>query len=300
MCIRNAIAVAVAEGDGGEVRFFGEIVNTPEALDKLVKQLSKADAQLSFCYEAGPCGYGIHRQLRALGLDCQVVAPSLIPRKAGDRVKTDRRDALSLARLHRAGELTAVWVPDGAQEALRDLTQAREDMKHLLLQSKQRLLAFLLRYGKRFSGKCNWTQAHYRWMEEVKFEQPTQYLVMQEYVDCVLALSKRFKAFDEHIQKAASESVFWPVIEALMALRGINLLAATTVVAEIGDLTRFASAPQLMAYLGVVPSEHSSGSKQSRGGITKTGNGHVRRLLIEAAWTYRHHARKSNVIQRRA
>ena len=137
-------------------------------------------------------------------------------------------------------------------------------------------------------------------MEEVKFEQPTQYLVMQEYVNCVLALSKRFKAFDEHIQKAASESVFWPVIEALMALRGMNLLAATTVVAEIGDLTRFASAPQLMAYLGVVPSEHSSGSKQSRGGITKTGNGHVRRLLIEAAWTYRHPARKSNVIQRRA
>ena len=297
---KETIAVAVAEGDGGEVRFFGEIVNTPEALDKLVKQLSKAGAQLSFCYEAGPCGYGIHRQLRALGWDCQVVAPSLIPKKAGDRVKTDRRDALSLARLHRAGELTAVWVPDGAQEALRDLTRAREDMKHLQLQAKQQLLAFFLRYGKRFSGKCNWTQAHYRWMEEVKFEHPTQYIVMQEYIDTVIALSKRLKAFDEHIQSAASQSVLWPVIEALMALRGMNLLAATILVAEIGSLTRFASAPQLMAYLGLVPSEYSSGPKQTRGGITKTGNGHVRRLLIEAAWTYRHPARKSNVIQRRA
>ncbi len=229
-----------------------------------------------------------------------MVAPSLIPKKAGDRVKTDRRDALSLARLHRAGELTAVWVPDGAQEALRDLTRAREDMKHLQLQSKQRLLAFLLRHGKRFTGRCNWTQAHYRWFEEIKFGQPTQHIVMQEYIDTVLALSKRLKALDVPLQTAASASVFWPVIEALMALRGINLLAATTIVAEISDLTRFASAPQLMAYLGVVPSEHSSGAKQTRGGITKTGNGHVRRLLVEAAWTYRHPARKTKVIQRRA
>ena len=297
---KQTIAVAVADANGGEIRFVGEIVNTPEAINKLIGQLGKAGAQLSFCYEAGPCGYGIHRQLSLMGLDCLVVAPSLIPRKAGDRVKTDRRDAMSLARLHRAGELTAVWVPDGAQEALRDLTRAREDIKHLLLQSKQRLLAFLLRHGKRFGGKCNWTRAHYRWMEEVKFELPTQYIVMQEYIETVLSLSKRLSGMDEHIQSAASASVFWPVIQALMALRGMNLLAATIFVAEIGDLTRFASAPQLMAYLGLVPSEHSSGAKQTRGGITKTGNGHVRRLLIEAAWTYRHPARKTDVIQRRA
>lgn len=297
---KETIAVAVAEGGGGEVRFVGEIANTPEAIHKLVRQLGKAGAKLSFCYEAGPCGYGIHRQLRQLGLDCQVVAPSLIPKKPGERVKTDRRDALSLARLHRAAELTAVWVPDDAQEALRDLTRAREDMKHLQLQSKQRLLAFLLRHGKRFGGRCNWTKAHHRWMQEIKFEQPTQYIVLQEYVDTVLALSQRLKTFDEQIERAASTSVFWPVIEALMALRGMNLLAATCFVAEIGDLTRFASAPQLMAYLGLVPSEHSSGSKQTRGSITKTGNGHVRRLLIEAAWSYRHPARKSRVIQRRA
>jgi transposase len=292
--------VSVAEAGGGEVRYFGEIANTPEAVAKLVRQLKKGEAGLSLCYEAGPCGYGIHRQLRAMDLDCLVVAPSLIPKKAGERVKTDRRDSLSLARLYRAGELTAVWVPDGAQEALRDLTRAREDMKHLQRQAKQRLLAFLLRHGKRYDGKSNWTQAHYRWLEGVKFEHATQQIVFQEYVDTVAALSKRVAALDGQIEIAAGESVFWPVIEALMALRGVNLLTATTIVAEIGDLKRFASAPQLMAYLGVVPSEHSSGPKQTRGGITKTGNGHVRRVLVEAAWTYRHPARKTANLQRRA
>ncbi|MHB8392154.1 MAG: IS110 family RNA-guided transposase [Acidobacteriaceae bacterium] len=297
---KATIAVSVAEAKGGEVRYLGEIVNTPEAINKLVKQLRKGDAALSFCYEAGPCGYGIHRQLTDLGWDCQVVAPSLIPKKAGDRVKTDRRDSLSLARLHRAGELTAVWVPDGAQEALRDLTRAREDMKHLQRQAKQRLLAFLLRHGRCYDGKSNWTQAHFRWLEEVKFEQPVQQIVFQEYGDTVKAMSKRVDALDKQMESAASASVFWPVIEGLMALRGVNLLTATTIVAEIGDLRRFASAPQLMAYLGVVPSEHSSGGTKSRGGITKTGNGHVRRVLVEASWTYRHPARKTAVLQRRA
>jgi transposase len=297
---KETIAVAVAESNRGELRYVGEMRHTAQAVQKLVKQLRKGGAHLSFCYEAGPCGYGLHRQLTDLGWDCQVVAPSLIPKKAGDRVKTDRRDALSLARLHRAGELTAVWVPDGAQEALRDLTRAREDMKHLQKLSKQRLLAFLLRHGQHFEGKNNWTQAHYRWLEKVKFEHATQQIVFQEYVDTVAALSKRLEGLDGQLQRAARESVFWPVIEALMALRGVNLLAATTIVAEIGDLKRFANARQLMAYLGVVPSEHSSGSKQSRGGITKTGNGHVRRVLVEAAWTYRHPARKTAVLQRRA
>ena len=288
----------MAEANGGEVRYVGEIANTEDALDKLVKQLRKGGANLSFCYEAGPCGYGIHRQLTDLGWDCQVVAPSLIPKKAGDRVKTDRRDSLMLARLHRAGELTAVWVPDGAQEALRDLTRAREDMKHLQRQAKQRLLAFLLRHGHRYDGKSNWTLAHYRWMEEVKFDHPVQQIVFQEYIDTVKAMTKRIDALDKQIESAAAESVFWPVIEGLMALRGVNLLTATTIVAEIGDLRRFASAPQLMAYLGVVPSEHSSGGTKSRGGITKTGNGHVRRVLVEAAWTYRHPARKTAVLQK--
>mgnify|MGYP002632414984 CR=1 FL=1 len=297
---KETIAVSIAEAGGGEVRYFGEIANTPEAVFKLARQLKKGDARLSFCYEAGACGYGVYRQLRELKHECMVVAPSLIPKKAGDRVKTDRRDSLSLARLHRAHELTAVWVPDGAQEALRDLTRAREDMKHLQRQSKQRLLGFLLRHGKRYSGKCRWTQAHTRWLEAVKCEHPIQQIVFQEYVDTVKALTQRVTAFDQHIETASRESAFWPVIEALMALRGVNLLTATTVVAEIGDLRRFAGAPQLMAYLGVVPSEYSSGGKRSRGGITKTGNGHVRRVLVEAAWTYRHPARKTAGLQRRA
>lgn len=297
---KETIAVSVAEARGGEVRYIGEIANTPEAIDKLVKRIRKGSADLSFCYEAGPCGYGIYRQLAHLGWDCQVVAPSLIPKKAGDRVKTDRRDSLMLARLHRAGELTSVWVPDGAQEALRDLTRARDDMKHLQRQAKQRLLAFLLRHGKRYAGQSHWTQMHYRWLEAVKFDHPVQQIVFQEYVDTVKAATRRIEALNKLIESAAAESVFWPVIEGLMALRGVNLLTATTIVAEIGDLRRFASAPQLMAYLGVVPSEHSSGGTKSRGGITKTGNGHVRRVLVEAAWTYRHPARKTAVLQRRA
>jgi transposase len=297
---KETIAVSVADGQGGEVRYVGEIANTSEALQKLVKRLGKGGAKLMFCYEAGGCGYGIHRQLKALGWDCQVVAPSLIPKKAGNRVKTDRIDSLMLARLHRAGELTPVWVPDGAQEALRDLTRAREDMKHLQRQAKQRLLAFLLRHGERYTGKSNWTQAHYRWLERLKLPHPVQQIVFQEYVDTVKALSERVQGLDEQIHRAACESAFWPVIEALMALRGVSLLAATTVVAEIGDLRRFASAPQLMGYLGLVPSERSTGPNRVRGSITKTGNGHVRRILVEAAWTYRHPARKTATLQQRA
>lgn len=297
---KETIAVAVADAGGGEARFVGEIVHTPEAITKLMRQLRRDGGEISWCYEAGPCGYGVYRQLNSAGEHCQVVAPSLIPKKAGDRVKNDRRDALSLSRLHRAGELTAVWVPEAAQEALRDLTRCREDMKHLQQLARQRLSAFLLRHARRYSGKSNWTQAHWRWFETVKFELPSQQIVFQEYVDTVLACNRRLRGLDEQIERATRESVMWPLIEALMALRGVNLLTATTVIAEIGDLHRFESAPQLMAYLGLVPSEHSSGPKQTRGAITKTGNGHVRRLLVEAAWTYRHPARKSAFLQRRA
>lgn len=296
---KETIAISVAER-GEEVRYVGEIENTPEALTKLVKQLKKGEASLSFCYEAGACGYVIYRQLIQMGHDCMVIAPSLIPKKAGDRVKTDRRDSMSLARLYRAGELTAVYVPDGLQEALRDLTRAREDMKHLQRQAKQRLLAFLLRHGKRFTGKSNWTQMHFHWLGALKFEQSLQQMVMQEYVDTVKAMGLRIKSIDEQLVIWTQQSNVWPVIEALMALRGVSLLTATTILAEIGDLQRFSTAPQLMAYLGLVPSEHSSGGSTRRGGITKTGNGHVRRVLVEAAWTYRHAARKTATIEKRA
>ena len=297
---KESIAVAVADSNGGEVRFIGQVVNTPEAMVKLVGVLKKGGGTLSFVYEAGPCGYGLVRQLKVLGHACQVVAPSLIPKKAGDRVKTDRRDSLMLARLHRAGELTAVWVPDGAHEALRDLTRARGDLKDLERRARQRLLAFLLRHGRRFEGKNHWTQAHFRWLETVKFDHPTQQIVMQEYIDCVTHCGKRVAALDKQIDQAARASVLWPVIEALMALRGVQLLTATITMAEIGDLKRFANAPQLMAYLGLVPSEHSSGERQRRGGITKTGNSHVRRVLVESAWAYRFAARKTRILQKRA
>ena len=296
----KTIASSVADSRSSEVRYVGQIANTPEALVKLVNQLASKGAVLSFCYEAGPCGYGIHRQLTALGHQCQVIAPSLIPKKAGDRVKTDRRDSLMLARLHRAGELTAVWVPDGEHEALRDLTRARGDMKDLERRARQQLLAFLLRQGRRYEGKSHWTQAHSRWLETVKFDHPTQQIVLQEYIDAVASCSKRVAALDKQIEQAASTSVVWPVIEALMALRGVQLLTATILVAEVGDLRRFVGAPQLMAYLGLVPSEHSSGEKQRRGGITKTGNSHARRVLAEAAWTYRFPARKTRTLQKRA
>lgn len=298
---KESIAVSVADAGNSEVRYYGQIANKSEAITKLVTQLSKGGAKLSFCYEAGPCGYVIHRQLTELGHACQVVAPSLIPKKAGDRVKTDRRDSIALARLLRAGELTAVWVPDGVQEALRDLTRAREDMKERERKAKQQLLAFLLRHGVRgFTGKSNWTQAHFRWFETIKFAQPAQQIVFQEYIDSIKADAKRVYGLDGHIEQTARASVLWPTIEALMALRGISLLTAATIMAELGDLTRFAEAPKLMGYLGLVPSEHSSGASTRRGGITKTGNSHVRRVLVEAAWTYRHPARKTAALQRRA
>ncbi len=253
----------------GEVRYMGEIANTPEAIAKLMTQLKRGTRRLAFCYEAGPCGYTICRQLRELKQDCQVVAPSLIPKKPGERVKTDRRDALSLARLHRAGELSPVWIPDEAQEALRDLTRAREDMKHLQRQAKQRLLSFLSRRGHRYTGRSRWTQAHWRWLEGIKFARPEQQIVLQEYIDTVQACGKRVVSLDREVETAAHASPVWPAIEALMALRGVSLLAAVTVVAELGDLARFAGPPELMAYLGLVPSEHSSGKRERRGAITK-------------------------------
>jgi len=188
---KETIAVSVADGSGGKARYFGEIANRAGAIKRLLQRLSADGEVVSYCYEAGPCGYGIYRQITQTGHDCQVVAPSLIPRRPGDRVKTDRRDSEALARLHRAGELTPVWVPDEEQEAIRDLTRAREDMKHLERQSKQRLTAFLLRHGRHYvSGKSKWTQAHWRWLERVKFARPVQQIVLQEYIETVKAMTK--------------------------------------------------------------------------------------------------------------
>lgn len=298
---KDTIAVAIADIAGGIPRYYGEIANTPTALTKLINDISPHGEVVSYCYEAGPCGYGIYRQISDSGHECSVVAPSLIPAKPGDRVKTDRRDSENLARLHRAGELTPVWVPGQEQEAMRDLTRAREDMKHLERHARQRLCAFLLRHGQRYDGgRSKWTQAYWRWLERIKFSHRVQQTVCQEYIDSVKQQQQRVADLEQAMHEALADWSLTPVVEGLMALRGCRLITAMTVVAELGDITRFDSPRQLMKYLGLVPSEASSGPKTRRGGITKTGNGHVRRVLVEAAWCYRFPARKTAVLQRRA
>ncbi len=297
---KDSIAVAVAAVGRSKPTYWGEIPNTPEAVRRLMKKLSPDGELISVCYEAGPCGYVLQRQISEMGHECVVVAPGLIPRKPTDRVKTDRRDAMTLARLHRAGELTAVWVPGPEQEAMRDLTRVREDMKAMELKARQRLGAFLLRHGQVYSGKSRWTQAHFRWLESLTMPTAVQQIVLQEYIDAVCQAQDRVAGLVEEMGRALETWCMRPVVEALMALRGVQMITAMTILAELGDITRFDSPSQLMGHLGLVPSEHSTGDSRRQGRITKTGNGHVRRVLVEAAWAYRFPARKSRTIQRRA
>jgi transposase len=290
---KETIAVAVAEsGKRGEVREYGTIANSPTALKALTNKLSKSGAVLRFCYEAGPCGYGIQRQLAAAGHDCVVVAPSLIPRKPGERIKTDRRGAIHLARLHRAGELTLVWVPDRVHEAIRDLVRARLAAVRSLRQARQQLSGFLLRQGHHYSRPA-WTLKHRRWLAGLRFEQAVHHIVLEDCIATVEAATARRDRLEAQLEAVLSDWSLAPVVRALQALRGMALVAAMTLVAELGDVTRFANPRQLMAYLGLVPSEHSSGRTRRQGGITKAGNGAARRVLIEAAWSYRFPARIS-------
>lgn len=288
---KDTIAVALAEaGKRGEVREHGKIAHTPAALKTLAAKLARGGSELRFCYEAGPCGYGIQRQLTDAGHGCVVVAPSLIPRKPGDRIKTDRRDAINLAKLHRAGELTPVWVPDQAHEAIRDLVRARLAAVRTLRQARQQLSGFLLRPGHHYH-RPSWTQSHRRWMAGLRFEQAVHHIVLEDCIAAVEAATARRDRLEGYIAAALPEWSLAPVVVALQALRGIALVAAATLVAELGDIGRFTNPRQLMAYLGLVPSEHSSGGKRRQGGITKAGNGAARRMLIEAAWSYRFPAR---------
>ncbi|MDA3933061.1 MAG: IS110 family transposase [Gammaproteobacteria bacterium] len=296
---KETIAAAIAR-DGAQALYLGEFPNTSNGINKLLKRVSPNAEVAYFCYEAGPCGYGLYRSLIARGHECAVVAPSLIPRKPGQRIKTDRRDALSLTKLLRAGELTAVWVPDDEQEAIRNLTRAREDMKAIELKAKQRLGAFLLRHGQVYPGKSRWTQAHWRWLETLKFDSSLQQVVLVEYMEAVKSAQRQVVALEQQMRAALTGWSLKPVAEALMAMRGISLIAAMTILSELGDLGRFATPSELMAYLGVIPSEHSSGQTRRQGEITRTGNGHVRRILVELAWNYRFPARKTNTIERRA
>ena len=297
---KETIAVGVADGAGGEPRYWGEIKNRPEAVRRLLARLEGPGLRLQFCYEAGPCGYGLYRQLVAAGHGCAVVAPGLIPRKPGQRVKTDRRDCLSLARLDRAGELTPVWVPDAAQEAMRDLSRAREDMKILDKQLRQRLNGFLLRHSRIYEGKRLWTQAYWRWLEQERFDSPYQQIVMEEYAAAVRAAQARTAGLEKQLHEAAEDWSLAEAARALTAMRGIKSTAAITLLAELDDISRFDNPSELMGYVGLVPSESSSGAKRRQGGLTKAGNAHVRRMLVECAWAYRFPARRTPVIQRRA
>lgn len=297
----ETIAVAVAEPDG-EVRALGMIPNRPESVRKLVKKLGPAE-HLRVCYEAGPTGYVIYWQLTGLGVRCEVVAPTLVPVKAGDRVKTDRRDAQKLARSYRAGDLTPVWVPDAAHEALRDLVRAREAAKKDQLRARHRLGKFLLRHGRRPpTGTRAWTQRYLTWVKrEVHFEYPAQEATFLDYLHEVEHVADRIARLEGAIDRAVTTApaAMRAVIDALQALRGIALVSAVTIVAEVGELSRFARAPQLMGYCGLGAREDSSGERKRRGGITKTGNAHLRRVVGEAAWAYRHRPAVGGALRKR-
>ena len=284
----ETIAVAIAEPDG-VVRSLGTIANRAESIRKLVKKLGSVE-QLRACYEAGPTGYVLYWQLAELGVKCEVIAPTLVPVKAGDRVKTDRRDAEKLARSYRSDDLTAVWVPDEGSEALRDLVRAREAAKQDQLRARHRLGKFLLRSGQRPApGVKAWTQTHLTWVRQIRFSQMAQESTRLDYLHEVEHMGERVVRLEQAIAEAiklASPQV-QEVIRGLQALRGIAQISAVTIAAELGEVSRFEGARQLMAYSGTIPSENSSGKRTRRGSITKTGNAHLRRIIVEAAWCYR-------------
>ena len=288
---KATISISVAEdGRSGPVRFVGVIPNTPEAVHKMAKQLAR-HGKLDFCYEASGCGYGIYRQLTGLGHKCTVAAPSMIPRKPGERIKTDRRDSEKLAILHRSGGLTAVWVPDSTHEVLRDLVGARVDASMHLMRARQQLLAFLLRHGRSYPTGKHWTHRHRCWLAGQTFQEQAHGIVFHDYLETVWTAQERRDGLIERISAMVARWSLGPLVEALRGLRGVDLISAATFIASTGDLSRFESPRLLMGYLGLVPSEHSSGGTIRRGGITKTGNREARRMLIEAAWSYQYPAR---------
>jgi len=298
---KDTIVVSIADAGRTKARHYGTIKHTAAAVSSLLKKINPDGEVMELCYEAGPCGYGLYHQLLASGHECQVVAPTLIPRKASDKIKTDRRDSLRLAGLLRAGELTPVWVPDAEHEAIRDLVRARDDFKTSQRQARQQLLALLLRHSQRWTGgKKNWTLGFWNWLEALQMPNAHQQFALKEYIDAVRRTDVQIRAIEKQMLVAKQGWALEPLVDGLMAMRGINLVTAMGVVAELGDLSRFSKATQLMAYLGLVPSEHTSGNSRHQGGITKTGNTHVRRLLIESGWCYRFAARKSREIEERA
>ena len=284
---KDSISVAIADsGRDGEVRFWGAIANTAEAIDALTRKIEARHGCVEYVYEAGPCGYGVYRHLSAKGLTCRVISPSHTPKKAADRIKNDTRDAITLARLLRAGELTLIWVPDEVHEAMRDLVRARQKASHDVRQCRQRIQSFLLRHGRRF-GRKPWGYRHRVWLANQSFEHPAQQIAFQNYLNSHEQAEARRLELDQQISELIPQWSLAPVVYALQALKGIAETIAVALAAEIGDFRRFATPRQLMAYLGLVPGEHSSGDDIRKKGITKTGNVSLRALLFEAAWCYR-------------
>jgi transposase len=284
---KESIVVAVAEDDRSEPQVVAELPSDPVRLLKELRKLSRGGAELRCCYEAGPTGFGVHRALHDAGIECVVIAPSLIPKQAGARVKTDRRDAVKLARFHRSGDLTAIHVPDAATEAMRDLERAREDAKNAERVARHHLSKFLLRQGLRYSKGGTWGTLHMAWIRAQQFAEEAHNRVLVDYTHAVERATDRVARLDKDIAELVESWSLKPLVVALQGLRGIRLLSAVVIAAEIGSMQRFATPKKLMAYLGLVPSEHSSGESTRRGGITRTGNRHVRRILVEAAWCYR-------------
>ena len=298
---KDSIAVAYAS-ETGEPEWLGDFGSRQCDIDKFLRVLCSKAPALKLAYEAGPTGFGLYRYLMAKGVHCQVVSPTHIPKASGDRVKTDRRDVEKLARSYRAGDLTAVWVPDAAHEALRDLVRAREAAKKDQLRARHRLGKFLLRHGRRPPTEMTpWTQRHLAWIRQVQFEHPAQEATRLDYlheVDHAIGRIERLERAIDEVVKTAPTGMR-AVIEALQALRGIARVSAVTIVAEVGELSRFTRAPQLMGYSGMGARENSSGPRIRRGGITKAGNAHLRRIAIEAAWAYRHRPAVGGTLRKR-
>lgn len=295
---KESIDITVA-ATAGEVRRWGQIGGDRAAVEKAVRKLESSGGKLHFVYEAGPCGFWIERLIAARGHECWVVSPSLIPKKSGERVKTDRRDSEKIARMARAGELEPIYVPTEVDEALRDLVRARDDAMIAQRRARQQLKALLLRNEIRYVGKCSWTAAHRQWIARLKLAQPAQQIAFEEYVDAVEVASGRVERITRAIERSADGWRFAPVVATLQALRGVQFVHAVTLISELGDLSRFSEPRQLMAYLGLVPTENSSGERRRQGAITKSGNRFARRALIEAAWAYQHPARVTPIIARR-
>jgi transposase len=295
---RDSIAIAVAQGDGQPAESLATIPNDVTGLIRRLRRLAPVES-VRCCYEAGPTGFGLARRLNEAGIACQVIAPSLIPVQPGSRVKTDRRDARNLAHYLRSGDLTAVHVVDPITEAIRDLERARDDAKRAERSARHQLSKFLLRHGRWFEGKSTWGPAHQAWLAQQKFDQPAQQDVMNDYRESVEMASARVGRLTKQL---AERSATWErasLVTALQALRGVEMVSAGTLVAEVGDFRRFASASELMAFVGLVPSEHSTGGSRRQGRITRMGNSHVRRILVEAAWHYRRQPRMSKAIRER-